>query len=353
MPEGKRCGSARMFPSLSRPTCQQSSIMTYWYPASFMPDFTIASVVCLMRSSLTLHSNLFQLFHPIGGVGASADSCANIGEAEVSSTTARKMVLTWCLLSCDYRARSSKCVIDDIQIANSGKNESVMNSQSIRYGTLDHRNNCAANDRHHQQARAFSGERAELRNPEGENTGKHDRIAKAHQKNAPHRDMAERQHGSTNQQTCGSRSDAQHGASANLLQNRRADKSAEHGASPIIRNVASRHQDGNISNIRLAEIVNQKTTNRHLGAHITKNPNRPQHQIAVFPYAGLQTGRTTAFRLRHCRQSEERNGDAEHKESQPNNNVRQLNRRGFVDAICLQCLGRQLPHALHAQWNRS
>src|SRR5277367_4619506 len=35
-----------------------------------MPDFTIASAVCRMRSSLTLHANLFQLFHPIGGVGA-------------------------------------------------------------------------------------------------------------------------------------------------------------------------------------------------------------------------------------------------------------------------------------------
>src|SRR5580704_4117383 len=35
-----------------------------------MPDFTMASAICRIRSSLTLHANLFQLFHPIGGVGA-------------------------------------------------------------------------------------------------------------------------------------------------------------------------------------------------------------------------------------------------------------------------------------------
>ena len=36
-----------------------------------MPDFTIASAIDLIMSSLTLQANLFQLFHPIGGVRAS------------------------------------------------------------------------------------------------------------------------------------------------------------------------------------------------------------------------------------------------------------------------------------------
>src|SRR5580700_10266024 len=63
-----------------------------------MPDFTIASAVCLMRSSLTLQANLFQLFHPIGGVGASAESWPSTWDVEVSRTTPRNirmMVLTW------------------------------------------------------------------------------------------------------------------------------------------------------------------------------------------------------------------------------------------------------------------
>src|ERR1019366_456387 len=48
-----------------------------WYPASFIPDFTIASAICLIVSSLTLQANLFQLFHPIGGVAARGAACAD------------------------------------------------------------------------------------------------------------------------------------------------------------------------------------------------------------------------------------------------------------------------------------
>src|SRR4051794_27260799 len=36
-----------------------------------MPDVTIASAIPRTSSSLTLHPNLFQVFHPIGGVRAS------------------------------------------------------------------------------------------------------------------------------------------------------------------------------------------------------------------------------------------------------------------------------------------
>src|SRR5437868_12707745 len=82
MPFGKRCGSATMLPSLSRETCQQSSMTTYWYPASFMPDLTMASVMDLIRSSLTLQPNLFQLFQPIGGVGASLRSEEHTSELQ-------------------------------------------------------------------------------------------------------------------------------------------------------------------------------------------------------------------------------------------------------------------------------
>jgi hypothetical protein len=60
-----------MNPSTLRVPCQQSSITTYWYPAAFMPFEPIASAVSLITFSLTSQANLFQLFHPIGGVGAS------------------------------------------------------------------------------------------------------------------------------------------------------------------------------------------------------------------------------------------------------------------------------------------
>src|SRR5258708_26648569 len=81
MPCGKRCGSATMLALASRLTCQQSSMLTYSYPASFMPDFTTASAMPLIMSSLTLQANLFHEFHPMGGVIArlaegAAFSCA-------------------------------------------------------------------------------------------------------------------------------------------------------------------------------------------------------------------------------------------------------------------------------------
>src|ERR1051326_7084231 len=83
MPCGKRCASATTLPLASRLTCQQSSMLTYTYPASFIPDFTIASAMPLIMSSLTLQANLFHEFQPIGGVSAKlADgaglTCANI-----------------------------------------------------------------------------------------------------------------------------------------------------------------------------------------------------------------------------------------------------------------------------------
>src|SRR5277367_6136498 len=47
-----------------------------------MPDFTTASAMPLIKSSLTLQANLFHEFHPIGGVRArlaegEVFSCAN------------------------------------------------------------------------------------------------------------------------------------------------------------------------------------------------------------------------------------------------------------------------------------
>src|SRR5438046_2454414 len=70
MPCGKCCESTTMLPLASRLTCQQSSILTYTYPASFIPDFTTASAMPLIKSSLTLQANLFHEFHPMGGVSA-------------------------------------------------------------------------------------------------------------------------------------------------------------------------------------------------------------------------------------------------------------------------------------------
>src|SRR5580765_4195298 len=62
-------------------------MLTYTYPASFIPDFTTASAMPLIRSSLTLQANLFQEFQPMGGVSArlaegEGFSCANPEETK-------------------------------------------------------------------------------------------------------------------------------------------------------------------------------------------------------------------------------------------------------------------------------
>ena len=81
----------------SRLTCQQSSMLTYTYPASFMPDLTTASAMLLIMSSLTLQANLFQEFQPMGGVSArladtEAFSCPKRLLQQSTKVKDRKMV---------------------------------------------------------------------------------------------------------------------------------------------------------------------------------------------------------------------------------------------------------------------
>src|SRR6202043_3152762 len=99
MPCGKCCGSATMLPLASRLTCQKSLILTYTYPASFMPDFTTASAMPLIRSSLTLQANLFHEFHPMGGVNArfaegELRSCADRTVTKSSRQRNKKVIET-------------------------------------------------------------------------------------------------------------------------------------------------------------------------------------------------------------------------------------------------------------------
>src|SRR5712692_1004817 len=89
MPEGKVFASAMMLPAASRLTCQQSSMTTYSYPASFMPLLTRASAADLTRSSLTLQAKRFQLFQPIGGVRARPFSRACAGGTQKRIPTDR------------------------------------------------------------------------------------------------------------------------------------------------------------------------------------------------------------------------------------------------------------------------
>src|ERR1700730_7632688 len=92
MPLGKRSASTTIVPSAARLTCQQSSMFTNWYPASFIPVLTIASVISRISLSLTSHPNLFQLFQPIGGVAAILVDCASAVCGDVPMTTKPSIV---------------------------------------------------------------------------------------------------------------------------------------------------------------------------------------------------------------------------------------------------------------------
>ncbi|WP_374194507.1 hypothetical protein [Amycolatopsis sp. MtRt-6] len=63
-----------------------------------MPELTIASVICLINASLMLQPNVFQEFHPIGGVratpfsNASADDvCSTVVIADISTPAANSV----------------------------------------------------------------------------------------------------------------------------------------------------------------------------------------------------------------------------------------------------------------------
>src|SRR5579863_7567380 len=53
-----------------------------------MPDLTTASAMFLIKSSLTLHANLFHEFHPMGGVGARLADGAGFACAQTSANSA-------------------------------------------------------------------------------------------------------------------------------------------------------------------------------------------------------------------------------------------------------------------------
>ncbi len=80
-----------MAPELSRePFHQPSSMLTYSYPASFMPDDTSASVCCLITVALMAPAKLFQEFQPIGGfvIGAAPEAAdAGRGRQATASPT--------------------------------------------------------------------------------------------------------------------------------------------------------------------------------------------------------------------------------------------------------------------------
>src|SRR5207237_1105417 len=84
-----------MFPAPSRVPCHQpSSMLTYAYPASLMPDATIASACCRITLALICAAKLFQGSQPIGGLAIDATAAGVVVPAPlalaVGEPTARR-----------------------------------------------------------------------------------------------------------------------------------------------------------------------------------------------------------------------------------------------------------------------
>src|SRR5215471_19165631 len=90
--------------------------------------------------------------------------------------------------------RSAQRVVQDVQVADHGNEESMMNSDVVSDHTLDQRDDCAAHDRHIQNAGCIACQRPELSHSQTENCWEHDGIEKPDGQDAPHGEMAVRQH---------------------------------------------------------------------------------------------------------------------------------------------------------------
>ena len=87
MPPGHSLVSTTMLPAASRvPGHHPSSMLTYWYPASFRPHDTSASVCALMTLALMFAAKLFHDALPIGGAATTAAALAAAAAVDVAGT---------------------------------------------------------------------------------------------------------------------------------------------------------------------------------------------------------------------------------------------------------------------------
>src|SRR5258708_3820595 len=99
-----------------------------------------------------------------------------------------------CCVTLAVWLRSAKCVEQDVQIANHGDEECVMNSDMVGNHALDQRNDRAAHDGHIQNAGTISCQRPEFGYSKTEDAGEHDGVEKSDCQNAPHGEVSGAQH---------------------------------------------------------------------------------------------------------------------------------------------------------------
>src|SRR6266850_305698 len=98
--------------------------------------------------------------------------------------------------------------------------------------------------------------------------------------------MSAQNHGSSDQRGGADCAECQQIFSLEPPQKGCPKKASDHRAGPVERNKPCRGLGGEACNLRQAEIIHQKASNRNLCAHICKNSHGTQDEVAVLPDRG-------------------------------------------------------------------
>ncbi len=152
--------------------------------------------------------------------------------------------------------------------------------------------------------------------------------------------MSRRQHRDRNQGSRADRANAQQPSCAHFLQKRGTDEATNHRAAPVESDEAGRNFFRQAANLRLAEVVHQKTSNRNLAADVDENADRAKNQARVLPDRVVHLLADFVLSMLDRRQLETADRDRQHDQRNAQAHIRRLDGRGFMQAVGLQRIGR-------------
>src|SRR6267143_949759 len=168
-----------------------------------------------------------------------------------SSAHVRKIVRVFPLgVPLAVRLRSNQSVEQNVQVANHGKNERVVEPDMVCDGTLYHGKDCTAHDGHGQYAGSAPRQWTQFCHSQTEDGGEHDRVEEPDRKNGPHRRMPACDHGDDGQCRGEERAERKEVSGLDTPQEWCAKKASNHRATPVERNKTCCSLGGKARNLR-------------------------------------------------------------------------------------------------------
>ena len=130
-----------------------------------------------------------------------------------------------------------------------------MKSYTVCDDPLYHGKDSAAHDGHVQEAGSSAAQGAEFRFSQTEDGGKHDGVEEPYGENGPHGSVPVQEHGGSDQRTGGNRANGKQVSRLESLQEWRADKASDHGASPVEGNISRRRFSGEGGDLGQTKII--------------------------------------------------------------------------------------------------